>query len=342
MGIVSAQELYDYLTGPAENAYEKQGRLGLINNAASYDYYDNPFAKLPESFTMEHVEKFLDAFHTGIAEGKFPAWKALRPWGIVDMSAKLDENKPWIGWEIETGWNNPASRNRVMAKFLNENHHVAVDSEGPEYGAELTWAPANNGEYEGKHPLLFVCDVAAEEGENRYEHESFEHVGTHVNVSTPSSRKLNPEQMGAVANALNLALVDEFSFDDFEEVFGRGEMYGGFFNQGKWIEGKLFNTTYDAGEAKGYMLVAKRLADAVETLASYILNSNNPRAQKDGLLRVSNLLGCLAVGAAVTPSFDDRYRYAEPDSLSINDYDDDYDHECDCDDCVADREEYGW
>lgn len=342
MGIVSAEELYNYLTGPAESELAKQIRLGNINQAASCDYYDNPEAMLPASFTMEHVEKFLDVYHTGIAEGKFPAWKTLRPWGIVDMSAKLDENKPWIGWEIETGWNNSAARNRVMAKFLNENHHVAVDNEGPEYGAELTWAPANNGEYEGKHPLLFVCDVAAGEGENRYEHEAFEHVGTHVNVSTPSSRKLNDVQMDSVANALNLALVDEFSFDDFENVFGRGEMYGGFFDQRKWIEGKLFNTTYDADEAKGYMLVAKRLAGAIETLASYVLNSDDPRAQKECLLRAHNLLGCLAVGAAVTPSFDDRYRYAEPDSLSTYDYDDDYDDECDCDDCVAHREEYSW
>src|SRR5690606_7468776 len=267
MGIVSAEELYNYLTAPAENEYERHSRVISINNAGSFAYFNEPGATLPTIFTMEHVEKFLDVYHTGIAEGKFPAWKALRPWGIVDMSTKLDENKPWIGWEIETGWNTSESRNRVLAKFINENHHVAVDSEGPEDGAELTWAPANNGEYEGKHPLLFVCDVAAEECENLYEHEAFEHVGTHVNVSTPSSRKLDGVQMESVVNALNLALVDEFSFGDFEAVFGRGEMYGGFFNQRKWIEGKLFNTTYDAGEARRYMAVTNRLVNAIETLA---------------------------------------------------------------------------
>lgn len=338
MGIVSAEELYNYLTSPAVNEYEKRSRVISINSAASYDHFSTPGATLPDSFTMEHVEKFLDVYHTGIAEGKFPAWKALRPWGIVDMSAKLDENKPWIGWEVETGWITAASRNRVLARFINENHHVAVDNEGPEYGAELTWAPANNGEYEGKHPLLFVCDVAAEERENVYAHEAYEHVGTHVNVSTPSSRKLNAVQMEAVANALNLALVNEFSFEDFEAVFGRGEMYGGFYNQRRWIEGKLFNTTYVAHEARRYMVVAKRLADAIETLAFYILNSEDHRAQKEGFLRVSNLLGCLEAGTAVTPSFDDHYRFTEPDNLDTMDYD----HECDCDDCVAEREESYW
>lgn len=338
MGIVSAEELYNYLTDPAESEYEKRARIANINGAGSYAYFNTPGATIPPSFTMEHVEKFLDVYHTGIAEGKFPAWKALRPWGIVDMTSKLDENKPWIGWEIETGWITYEARNRVMARFINENHHVAVDSEGPEYGAELTWAPANNGEYEGKHPLLFVCDVAAEECEYLYEHEAYEHVGTHVNVSTPSSRKLGIVQMDAVVNALNLALVDEFSFDDFESVFGRGEMYGGFFNQRKWIEGKLFNTTYDPVEAKRYMNVASRLAAAIETLSFYILNSEDPRAHKEGFLRVSNLLGCLEAGTAVTPSFDNHYRYAEPDNLN----DSSYDYECDCDDCVAEREDSYW
>lgn len=263
MGIVTAQELYTCLK---ESTYHYTD----VNSAIERPWYSEekqPAPLLTESFTMEDVEKALDTLHSRIIRGQFLTWKSLRPWDIVDFNDILDPAKAWIGWEVETGWDFSESRSAAISELFERYNHVATDNEGPVYGVEMTWSPSDNG-YDGQqHPLLFVAEMA--EKHEAHDHHEDSETGTHVNISTPTYRLLTDDQAEEVVNALNRALSD-LSGGECKELFGRRRLYGGFFQQRSWVEGKMFNTTYDEETAKGYIEVAQRLASLMERLSVYM------------------------------------------------------------------------
>lgn len=325
MGIVSAQELHSYLHN--EDGSINRDTLPMINSVLSYC---TSIRLSPDAITLDDVETALNTLHTRIAGGTMLPWKSVRPWSIVKMEDLLDPAVPWIGWEVETGWLTEQARAQAMKRLIDNYNHVALDQEGPEYGVEMTWSPANNGKFEGAHPLHFVADVARDYQELVYNHETYEHVGTHVNISTPSMRLLNHRDLQEVANALNYELSQWFAFNDFEKLFGRGEMYGGFFARPKWIEGKLFNTTYDKSTADGYIAVADKLAVVMEQLAQTLLDTPERR---QWTLRAHDLLTYLrgVEGSAVSIGWGES-EWIEAESLDsgwhepdVDDYDDDYD-----------------
>lgn len=338
MGIVTTAELFSHLQDDPSN-------VRIVNNSVNWRWREVE-QTLPENFTMEDVESFLDTIHTRIIDGEFLEWKTMRPWEIVDIAAHLDPSKPWIGWEVETGWNTSEDRSFALQELFDRYNHVATDNEGPEYGVEMTWSPAVNGKYEGQHPLLFVVDMAAKY--DSYDHDAESETGTHVNISSPTFRNLNVTQAAEVVNALNHALGD-MTDSNREELFGRSLLYGGFFLQEGWVEGKMFNTTYSQACAESYIRTAERLAAVVEGLAQFVeehcsLTDKSTswtypynwinRVRVTGLY--SHLIGEEDTLRMMMGSSND---LASDHDIGGYERDDDYDDWCDCDECVEAREE---
>lgn len=339
MGIVTTAELFSHLQDDPMNVRN-------VNDAVNWRWGEGEQA-LPESFTMEDVENFLDTIHTRIIKGNFLEWKSMRPWEIVDIAANLDPSKPWIGWEVETGWNTREDRSYALQELFDKYNHVATDSEGPEYGVEMTWSPAVNGKYGEQHPLLFVVDIAAKY--DSYDHDTESETGTHVNISTPTFRTLHDQQAGEIVNALNHAL-GELTDSDREELFGRSRLYGGFFLQQGWVEGKMFNTTYDQACAESYIRTAERLADVVEGLAQFVeehcLLSDKSTSPWSYPYNWSNRLRVAGFYAHLNGEKDALQIKLDSNTISANDHDIGgysrdyaYDDYCNCDECVEAREE---
>jgi hypothetical protein len=235
--------------------------------------------------------KVVEVMHERIAEGRMLEWKALRPWVVCDVTKDLDKTQPWIGWEIETGWNTRDDRYRVVSLFNQRYMYSCTDDEGyGSYQIELTFSPQTPDYYVKRdnplHPLLFVANHKA----RAYVHSTGAMVGTHINFSTPAFRAGDERLQERVEGALNNSLV-LLSGAQKKELFGRGELYAGCFLRGdsdtesgsgtRWIEGKLFNSTYDWEVAKGYIEVGNRLCSVMEQLAQ--------RGDALGIVKVDNI-----------------------------------------------------
>lgn len=310
MGIVTTEELYAHVSESQDYLYSINGSVPPIWNKEA--------PRIPDSFTMEDVEKFLDGVHGLIADGYFLAWKAMRPWDIVNLNETLDATKVWIGWEIETGWNTLDARKSAVSDLLSSYNHVALDEEGPCYGAEMTWAPANEGKFEGEHPLLYVSDLA--DKYEVYRHDPEDCTGTHVNISTPTIRDIKRDYVAEAVNAMNHGL-HSLDHNQREALFGRPVLYGGFFVRDGYVEGKLFNTTYDKEEAKVYISVASRLSDLLESLAKFVLSGSHEHNK----VRIDNFYQAMK-GADPVFTVVSRGTWAEEHDIG-KDWDDDYDDE---------------
>lgn len=256
------------------------------------------FIKLRDDVTYEDMVGLYDTIHDEIGEGRFIAGKDIRPWYIVDICAGLPEDKPWIGWEIETGWDSYEDLCRATTYIRDNNMHVGYDPEGEAYAAEFTFAP--RAEYtDSNHPLLMMCRVADEIAEP-YPHEASEFVGTHINLSTPSYRKAPYLIRECVSDVLNRSLYN-LDYDDNEDLFGRSEPFDGFFDRTsacakyKWIEGKLFNTTYNRSTARWYIKVGDNLTKLVEAVTVEVIRCDDD--DLDAPHSVDNFYECLNEGA---------------------------------------------
>lgn len=292
-----------------------------------------------EPIRMEDVEAWLRDFHASIIEGNFADWKAFRPWKMVDIYKDLPADKAWIGWEIETGWENPGDRSSVINEMFSAYNHVCTDNEGPAYGVELTWCPKAVGYWEEEgltHPLLFVANVA--QGLYYYEHEPGDHVGTHANISTPTSRTLTGPARNFVVSVLNES-ISSLTFDEREEFFGRGDLYAGFFPRSArdtwWIEGKLFNSTYHHDVAQKYIRVGDRLAAVMEAVSVAVKDWEEGQPYLYNTT-CTNFVDVLRNGAAPVVVAQQGGWFRDGDSLdSCYDDDDYYDDDEDswCEDC---------
>lgn len=269
------------------------------------------------------MDKVLEAMHERIAEGSMLEWKALRPWVVTDVTRDLDKAQPWIGWEIETGWATHEDRYAVVSLFNERYMYSCTDNEGHgNYPIELTFSPQTPAYYTSRgtpvHPLLFV----ANQKERAYPHSAGNMVGTHINFSTPAFRAGDGRLQERVEGALNNSLV-LLSGIQKKELFGRSELYAGCFLRGdndsesgsnsRWIEGKLFNSTYETSVAKGYIEVGNRLCSVMEQLAQ--------RGDALGIVKVDNIYRMLTgADTEITTSAASYLR--DGDDVDSDDYDD--------------------
>lgn len=363
MGYVTTQELFNAIDAVPEggklpsnmskaflDAAKTDGALSNFLRKDRDEYWNSAIIRCgPVDY--DALDIWLNDFHAGLCEGDFAEWKALRPWEVTDLYSNLDQSKAWIGWEVETGWCSSNSRGRVINRFLNTYNHVCTDDEGYGYGVELTWCPKEVDYWDASspdkvHPLLFVASCADEYDAD--EHQPDNMVGTHANVSTPTSRSLSPKHMILLRSALNYGLM-RMSDDEKEEVFGRSELYAGFFVRGDddnaWLEGKLFNSTYDEAVAKGYIRTGARLVEVVEDVAAR-LAANVPiiNAYNRGS-HITNMYEALTRGAVpivsiVAGALIDGDCITDTDDQDDDFYDDEDGYDwCTCDACLEARGE---
>lgn len=337
MGYFNATEMEIYIDSLGE--YEKTSVFNKLPQGIRSQLADNfgvvmgsdwrgDFVEEVPSFNYDDADRLIGLLHESLIEGNFAEWKAFRPWNVVDLTANLDPTKAWVGWEVETGWQTPDARSTQIERFLNSWDYVCVDDEGPSYGCEFTWSPKEADFYdEDKHPLLFFTD----NNDLHFEHEPEWHVGTHINISTPSSRE---DGRGlALACAVFNRSLKEMSFSDKEELFGRGDLYAGFFTQKSWVEGKLFNSTYDEAQARHYIRVGQRLTELMEHICASALASGEFGLFGSTITNFANYLR--GVDTEIKISWANG-SYLDGDMLEEDEYDDDYydeDDECMCGEC---------
>lgn len=206
--------------------------------------------------------------------------KVNRPYVLTDVTANLDPNQSWIAWEYETGFASEAEYNAVVNYMFRYQPYTTIDREGHgTYAAELTFSPTN-------------ADVAAAETSPIFRlYEFFKRhrirgsrwspnsvIGTHVNISTPAYRNdAYAVHHSSAVQMLNVALAN-MAAQHKTELFGRTP-YGYAFAQSgggkRWVEFKLFNSTFDVEVFKRYNKVALKLADALE---ASVLHCNVARA----------------------------------------------------------------
>lgn len=255
--------------------------------------------------------------------------KSLRPWTIdASVIDSLDQNQPWWGWEFETGYVSRDARAQVLEHVWDTWDNMCFDGEGDgSWMSEVTFAPEALNTYEkGESKAQQFIEYLESVPELIY-NSGAAFVGTHFNLSLPEFRGGYTGLDSHVASVLNNTLHHASEEGaPFHKYFGRDRLYGGFFNHGTWIEGKLFRTTYSTEVFKEYLRVAKVLTNIAQEAVKH--SSIRQRG-----LYASNALELLAgettqIEWNVNPEYSG-WNYGDYVSSGAgypdNDYGDDYD-----------------
>lgn len=203
--------------------------------------------------------------------------KYLRPWEIdPDIYASLDRKQAWWGFEFETGYVSKEARTAVIDYCWDNFNNVCFDTEGEgDWAVEITFAPEEKSKYESgeAQAIKFMQYLTNNPLVNNTKAVN---VGTHINLSSP---KLNAGNMrwaawglGRSVAALPVQMQDKANTREY--MFGRRQLYGGFFTQqadtSVWIEGKVFRTTYDIEQFKRYLKVCDGLTRCLDALCDVL------------------------------------------------------------------------
>lgn len=266
-----------------QNIYTNRNhpRHGLFLEQLRHTNGYQPFVDL----TPDGFKRVLKTLRDGLTHNGFFQGKILRPWEFDDnVYAKLDQDAVWWGWEFETGYTTHEERASVVGYTWDNFDNVTFDSEGEGlYPSEITFSPAEDYKFFGKEAdaYKFVEYLT----ENRLGYNGGDNnIGTHINISSPGMRK-NRDTISPLVRVLNRTLAATPK-KYFEELFGRGRLYGGFYEQMGWIEGKVFRTTYNVEQFERYVAVAaalSRVIRAAETVHAETPMLPAPRNRKTGL-----------------------------------------------------------
>lgn len=228
--------------------------------------------------TITYIDKMLEGVFDRIENNRMG--KGIRPWEIVDTTAGLDPELPWIGIEFETGFDSSTDYHKVMNHLWKNHHNNAVDYEGcGEYPCEITFCPVDinafgESSYNMDRLLTWMNAQSIEQGYDDGD-DDMEEVGIHVNISTAGMRT-DEVKAGYICELLCATLEDESV--DVGRFFGR-HPYGYFNVNGNssngqyWIEGKLFKSTHDMEQWEDYKITINNMALLVEHLATLTGNT---------------------------------------------------------------------
>jgi hypothetical protein len=193
--------------------------------------------------------------------------KGVRPWEIVNVSAKLDPKQPWFGVEYETGYANKTAYHKIVNYLWQHHPLTAIDHEGcGMYPCEITFAPVNMDTFMSKdYHMDRLLAFQKKNDAAHARHAANDQIGTHVNVSTPAYRKL--DRNGTHDVTFLLAYLKIMSNEDYKRVYGRTP-YGGFNPMAdqrgnQWVEGKLFNSTGSTLVWAKYKQVMARISELI-------------------------------------------------------------------------------
>lgn len=215
-----------------------------------------------EPLTQERANLLLTSLREVVmSQGHFGD-KVLRPWSFdPSVYDSLDPNTTWWGWEFETGYQSREDRSDVIAYVWDTWNGVTFDAEGEGWESEITFVPQEMGKF-----LDGTADACAfirylESQIDRCTTGGGPFVGTHINFSFPEFRtedRTAPDAIRKVRNALTLSALFMEDTPEFRmKHFGRDTLYGWFYENTAWIEGKLFRTTYNSEQFKAYLNTAR-------------------------------------------------------------------------------------
>lgn len=232
-----------------------------------------------DAVTKHHVKNYVRTIKRAIVnrQSRVPSqgrdsWpyyvsKWFRPWEIVpalrDFRAPAGEFA--VGVEVEMGFQSLALA-RAVAQHVQHWKHIALDFEGGSHPIEATFPPVLYSKYGSKSQasryLKFISrGFAAAHSEGSL-------IGTHVNVSKGGAESVDYYRMDCMADALR-----GLSGTERQRYFGRYNPYGYCYNQGRYVEFKMFNSTTDWKRLRQYVDVAVAIADLLYGTESITMES---------------------------------------------------------------------
>jgi hypothetical protein len=233
-------------------------------------YYSSKRPPKPEApeFTLEQatfvVEKIEEQIRSrNVNNDNFrylspTLYKWIRPWDVVPelKTFKVPKNDYGVGIEVEMGFRSVKDA-QFFCDFMKDWKHVTFDFEGGDVPIETTFPPMIYSEMNSRSlPFRYLRHLEKnKERVHPHFHESG--VGTHLNVSKGGVTNYNPDNRLHLLNNRLQELINN-SYDLALKYFGR-RPYGLAFNQGKWVEFKLFNSVTDQKRLRQYIDIAVSL-----------------------------------------------------------------------------------
>ena len=208
-----------------------------------------------------------DSYRAPIHEYCLTKW--YRPWEVVpkwkEFSSPVGDYG--IGVEVEMGFVSLEAASTIVASIQNWKH-IAVDVEGGANPIEATFPPFLYSKLSSRVQPMRYLSLLRKNEDLVYKHSNDRMVGIHINVSKGGVR-FSHNRINALCNLLE----DLFSSDseygdgrDYDEradkYFGR-KPYGYAYDQGKYIEFKLFNSTTCGKALRRYINIAVSLTDLI-------------------------------------------------------------------------------
>lgn len=216
--------------------------------------------------------------------------KWLRPWDVVP---KLKEFKApagdyGVGVEIEMGFTSQENSSHI-ANLIKDWKYIAVDFEGGLHPIEATFPPVPLSKFNNSQAIRYTRLLKKNE-DRVYKHRADRSsVGTHVNVSLgEGADNISYDRIRSMVEVLEIIChgrgwEDQAREDkDFcSKYFGRPRPYGSMYDQEKYFEFKLFNSTTSTKELKKYVAVAVELVKfmqgsepiTVESVKNHLTNT---------------------------------------------------------------------
>lgn len=306
MGILNKERFVDILVA-AEPA--KVDKWGYVRGGSPIRGQLNLIVRRPDihqvQFDRESALEMYDQIKAYISRVGYLPGKYLRPWDLdPQLYAGLDRTKAWWGFEFETGYRTREARSQVVEHVWETWDNVVFDSEGEgNAGVEITFGPQEMDKFDDgtaqAYQFVEYLDSIPELVDNR----GAEGVGLHINMSIPEMDRNNINYIAySLARSVAALPVDMNGENVRMKLFGRTRIYGGFFpqvgNDGVWIEGKSFRTTYKVEQFKQYLKTCAALTAIAKLVA---LDSMKPRQMKVGQEKmyphVTNLYEMVTDGA---------------------------------------------
>lgn len=193
-------------------------------------------------------------------------YKWTRPWSVVPALRNYQPpaGEFGVGIEVEMGFRSREAASRIVQQIANWKH-IAIDAEGGTYGIETTFPPIDYKKLTKRSQVYRYLQLLERNSHEVRNHGDNSGVGTHVNVSysNPTTGALSypgSGRVGAVSDVLRYYVNDV----DKRRYFGR-HPYGYGYNQGRFIEWKLFNSRPHPRDLFQYVDIAVELTRLVHS-----------------------------------------------------------------------------
>ena len=257
----SAKELKSYIDHADSDSYLICRAKGVYG--ASY----LPFSLKDAKDAIKRMRKAVVARSYNDGDALFTG-KWLRPWDVVPKlrNFRPPQGEYGIGIEVEMGFNSQQDASYI-ADQIKDWKYIAVDREGGTHPIEATFPPVLLSKFNNSQAVRYLRLLKKNE-DRIYAHSVAASVGTHVNVSSGTTRPAVGARVENMEDVLDKICYGRAgSGRDAEfclKYFGRERPYGTVYSQGHYLEYKLFNSTTSTKQLKKYVAVAVALTKMIE------------------------------------------------------------------------------